>query len=106
MNFIIEYIFFCYENNLFTGTDLHAELFTGIDIGKYPGKYTTDILGTKAMLNITFSSIAKEGKNVPSIYPAFNVPILIRNDSLTSEESKAKNCFKYLICRMSFEHFS
>ena len=48
-----------------------------------------DILRTKAMLNFALSLIP----NAPSIYPASKAPILMRNDSLTSEESKAKNCF-------------
>ena len=53
----------------------------------------TDILRTKAMLNFTLSLIPKGGKNVPSIYPALKTPIVIRNDSLTSEESNAKKPF-------------
>ena len=64
-------------------------------------KDTTDILRTKAMLNFALFLIPKGGKNAPSIYPAFKVPILIRTDSLTSEESKAKNCL--LIPYMSNE---
>ena len=51
----------------------------------------TDILRTKSMLNFAMSLIPKGGKNTPSIYPALKSPILIRNDSLTSEVSKAKN---------------
>ena len=53
----------------------------------------TNILRTKAMLNFAFFWLPKEGKNTCSIYPALNVPVLIRNDSLTSEESKAKDRF-------------
>ena len=48
----------------------------------------TDILRTGEMLNLALSSILKGVKNEHSIYPS----ILIRNDSLTSQESKAKNC--------------
>ena len=43
----------------------------------------------KAMQNFAFSLIPKGGKNAPSIYSALKAPILIRNDSITSEESKA-----------------
>ena len=45
------------------------------------------------MLNSALSSIPKEGKNASSIYPALKVPLLIRNDSLTSEKFKAENRF-------------
>ena len=58
------------------------------------------------MLNFALCLIPNGGKNTPSIYLAFKVPILITNDSLTSEESKAKTVCKYLICRMSYEHCS
>ena len=51
----------------------------------------TDNLRTKAMLNFAMSSVPKGGKNIPSIYPPLKAPILIRNDSLTSEESTARN---------------
>ena len=51
-----------------------------------------DILRTKALLNFALSFIPKGGKNAPSIYLALEVLIQIQNDSLTSEESKAKNC--------------
>ena len=51
-----------------------------------------DILRTNAMLNFELSLILKGGKKAPSIYPALKEPILIRNDSRTSEESKTKNC--------------
>ena len=51
----------------------------------------TDILKTKAMLNFALSSIPKAEKNVPSIYAALKVLTLIRNDSLTSQVSKAKS---------------
>ena len=44
----------------------------------------------KSELNFALSLIPKRGKNAPSIYPALKVPILIRNDSLTSEEPIAK----------------
>ena len=50
-----------------------------------------DILRTKAMLNFALFSLPKRGKNVSSTHPALKAPILIRNDSLTSEESKAKS---------------
>ena len=53
----------------------------------------TDISRTKVMLNFELSLIPKGGKKAPSIYPALAAPILIRNDSLTSEESKAKKPF-------------
>ena len=55
------------------------------------GKNTTDILRTKAVLNFALSLIAKGGKTAPSIYSALKAPILFRNDSLTSEKSKAKS---------------
>ena len=64
-------------------------------------KNIADILRTKAMLNFSLSLIPKRGKNTPYIYPALKAPILIRNDCLTSEESKAKTVCKYLICKMS-----
>ena len=51
----------------------------------------TDILRTTAILNFALSLIPKGGKNTPSTHPALKAPILIRNDSLASEESKAKN---------------
>ena len=51
----------------------------------------TDILRTKAILNFALSLIPEGGKNGPSFYPALKAPTLIRNDRLTSEESKAKN---------------
>ena len=44
---------------------------------------------SKAELCIVFNS--QGGKNAPSIYPALKGSILIRNASLTFEESKAKN---------------
>ena len=44
------------------------------------------------MLNFAPSLIPKWDKNVPSIYPALKkAPIVIRNDSLTPEDPKAKN---------------
>ena len=55
-------------------------------------KNITDILRTKAMLNSALSLIPKISKNAPSVYPALKAPILIGNHSLTSEESKARNC--------------
>ena len=55
-------------------------------------KNTTDILRTKAMLNFAFSLILMGRKKRTFHYPGSNVPILIRNDSLTSEESKTENC--------------
>ena len=51
----------------------------------------TDIFRTKAMLNFALSLIPRGGQNAPFIYPALKAPILIRNDSLTSEETTAKN---------------
>ena len=51
----------------------------------------TDILRTNAVLNLALSLILKKAKNAPSIYPALKAPIFIRNDNLTSEESKVKN---------------
>ena len=53
----------------------------------------TDILKTEAMLNFALSLIPKEGKSASSINPSFKAPILIRNDNLTSEESKTKKPF-------------
>ena len=52
-----------------------------------------DNLRTKAMLNFALFLLPKAGQNVSSIYPASKALILIRNDSLTSEESKAKKSF-------------
>ena len=60
----------------------------------------TDILRTKAMLNFELYSIPKGEKLHPSIYPALQSPILIRNDSLISEESKAKT----MVYRTSHEY--
>ena len=58
-------------------------------------KNMMDILRTKAMLDFAFffhfPSFPMEAKNASSICPALEGSILIRNDSLTSEESKAKN---------------
>ena len=54
-------------------------------------KNTTNISRTKAMLNFALFSILKGGKNVPSIYPALKASILIKSDSITSEDYKAKN---------------
>ena len=45
------------------------------------------------MLNFALFSLPKGGKNASSIYPALKAPILIRFDSLTSKESKAKKTF-------------
>ena len=55
------------------------------------GENTTDIVSKNAMLKLALSLVPKGGKNAPSIYPALKAPILIRNDSLTSKESKAEN---------------
>ena len=44
-------------------------------------KNTTDILSTNAVLNFALSLIPVGGKNTPSIYPALEGPILIRNYS-------------------------
>ena len=44
------------------------------------------------MLNYALSLIPGEAKNALSIYPALKAPVLIRNDSLTSEKSTAENC--------------
>ena len=55
-----------------------------------------DILRTKTMLNFAMYSVPKGGKNVASIYLALKAPILIRNDILTSEESKARTVYRYL----------
>ena len=54
-------------------------------------KNMTEILGTKTMLNFALSLIPKGGKGAPSIYSALKGSILIKNDSLTFDESKAKN---------------
>ena len=54
-------------------------------------KSTPDILKTKAMLNFVLSFIPKGRKKCTFIYPALKAPILIKNHSLTSEESKTKN---------------
>ena len=50
-------------------------------------KNTTDFLRTKPVLNFALPLIP----NAPSIYPTLKATILIRNNSLTSEESEAKN---------------
>ena len=64
-------------------------------------KTMTDILRTKGMLNFALSVILKGGKNAPSTYPSLKAPVLIRNDNLTSEESKLKKTVcKYLTCGM------
>ena len=54
------------------------------------GKYD-QYLKTKAVVILLCLSFPKEAKIAPSICSAFKVPILIRSDSLTSEESKTKN---------------
>ena len=51
----------------------------------------TDILSTKAMLNFVLSFIPKGGKKCTFNLSSLKAPILIKNDSLTFEESKAKN---------------
>ena len=51
----------------------------------------THILRRKEILSFALSLIPKEVKNTPFIYPALKTPILIRIDSLSSEESKAKD---------------
>ena len=53
-------------------------------------KNMSDISRTKAVLKSALSSIPQDAKNAPSIHPALEPPVLIRNDSLTFEESKAK----------------
>ena len=62
------------------------------------------------MLNLPLSSVQQRKlKRASSIHPAVKVHILIRNDSLTPEELKAKrkrNVFKYVTCGIRFEHFS
>ena len=55
-------------------------------------KNTIDILRTKAVLNIALSSVPK-GSNESSIYLASGAPIFVRNDSMTSKESKCKKLF-------------
>ena len=50
----------------------------------------TDIWRMKEMLNFALSLILNEVKSAPSIYAALKAPILIRNDSITSKESKAE----------------
>ena len=62
-----------------------------------------NILRTKAMLNFALFSFPKGGKHVCSIYLALKAQILIRNDSLIFEESKAKTVCEYIICRTSYE---
>ena len=55
-------------------------------------KNLMDILRTKAMLNFALFFFSKEAKmRFLFLKPALKAPILISNDSLTSEESKAKN---------------
>ena len=55
-------------------------------------KSTTDIMRTNAELKFALSLIPKGGKIAPFDYIALEVSILIRNNSLKSEEYKAKNC--------------
>ena len=50
----------------------------------------TEISRTKSVLYFAMSSIPKGGKNASFIYHALKAPILFRNDSTTSEESKTK----------------
>ena len=69
----------------------------------------TDILRTKAMLSFASFSIPMGGKNAPFIYPALKALILIRNGSLTPEDSKGpkeKTVWEqsYLISRTSYEY--
>ena len=56
-------------------------------------KNVTDIFRTKAKLSFALSLISQEREKIhpPSNYPALKTTILIRNDSLTSEVSEAKN---------------
>ena len=54
------------------------------------------------MLNFALSLIPKVDKNASSLYPALKVLILIRKDSLASNEFNAKAICKSLKCRMSF----
>ena len=56
------------------------------------------------MLNFALYSMPRGGKNTPFISPALKTPILIRNDSLTSDEFQGKTVVKYLICRTSYEY--
>ena len=56
------------------------------------------------MLNFALFSIAKGGKNAPSMYPALEASILIRNGNLTCKNPKQKALSKYLICRTSYEY--
>ena len=44
------------------------------------------------MLNFVLSPGPMRRKNAPTIDPVLKAPILIGNDSLTSEESKAIKC--------------
>ena len=44
----------------------------------------TDILKTEETLSYALSSTLKGSKNAPFIFTASKVPILIRNDNLTS----------------------
>ena len=54
-------------------------------------KKTTHMLRTKGTLNVALSPILKGGKICAFHFPSLKVPILVRNDSLTSEKFKAKN---------------
>ena len=53
---------------------------------------TTDSERTKEIF-FPCLQVPREVKNTPFIYPALKTPILIRNESLSSEDSKAKKSF-------------
>ena len=55
-------------------------------------KNTTNMLRSKAILNFALFSIPKGGRNGTFHLSSFKSATLIKNDSLPSEESKAKNC--------------
>ena len=53
-------------------------------------KNITNILRKEEMLNLACLQFPREVKNAASIYPPLKALILIRNNSLTFEESKTE----------------
>ena len=65
----------------------------------------TNVLSTKQYSILHCFRFLKEAKIVPFIYPALKSPMLIRNDGLISEKSKAKKKIcEYLMHRSSYEY--
>ena len=51
-----------------------------------------DILRTEEMLNFALFQYPRESKNAPGFPAAFEMNVIIRNDSLTSREHRTKDC--------------